>query len=787
MMRALDKKLWRDLARMRAQVVAIALVVAAGVALFVGLVTMYRSMRVSQHHYYVEQRFADLWSALARAPRSVSRELAALPGVAAVEARILTPVILDVPGMDQPASAVVISVPPQARHRLDDLYLRRGRHVEAGHSGEVMVNEAFAEKNAIAPGASLVAVIGGQRVALRVVGVALSPEYVMAIPPGSLINDDRRFAVLWMAEAELEALSGLRGAFNDVAIKLVPGADEGTVVAGIDRVLEPYGGRGAYGRDMHPSHMMLEEHLTPLAPLSVLLPSIFLLAAAFMVNVVLSRLITTQREQIGMLKAFGYSNRRLSWHYLELTLSVVAVGIVLGVPCGAWLGKVMADFYAAFFRFPVLIFRVEPAIVLTASGAAALSAMVGVLGTLRKVAALPPIVAMSPEVPAFHRSLLDRSRLVALSTPTTRMIMRNLRRRPLRSALTCTGMALAVAVLVLGESSADGFNRMRDVNYQAQQRGDMQVVLAHPRSRGKLADFLALPGVRRAEPFRAVPARVLAAGSAQDIVLYGVEEGALLRRVVDNAYRFTSPPREGAVVTAWLARRLGLGRGQSLAIEIREGRRRTVTTRIVGVVDEPTGLFAYMELGSLGRLLGEPETFSGVQLAVDPAHEPALNALLKRAPGAVAVAYRRSSLQSYREMSDAAISFERRTLVLFSVIIAFGMVYNSARIALAERSRELATMRVIGFKRAEISRILLGEIGVLALPAIPLGLALGYLLTGAVAAKVSATRMHVPWLVSVETFAYSLLVFVIAAAASALIVRRRLDHLDLSATLKARE
>lgn len=787
MIRALDKKLLRDLARMKGQTVAIALVVATAVALFVGLVTMYRSVRISQHHYYREARFADLWSSLARAPRSVARDLAALSGVRSVDARILSRAVLDVPGLDQPASAVVISIPSRAEHPVDDLYVRGGRHVEAGQRREVMVNEAFAEMNHIQPGSALTAVLGGRRVALHVVGVALSPEYVMAIPPGSELNDDRRFAVLWMAQDELEALTGLVGAFNDVAVTLVPGSDEQAVIAGIDRVLEPYGGRGAFGRGSQPSHVMLEEHLTPLAPLSVLLPAIFLLAAAFLVNVVLSRLIATQREQVGMLKAFGHSNARLAWHYLELTLAIVALGIAIGIPLGVWLGKVMTDFYGGFFRFPVLIFRVEPTTLLMASGLAIATAALGVLRTLRGVAALPPIVAMSPEVPTFRRSVLDRTGIARLLSPTTRMIARNVLRRPVRSGLTCAGMALAVAVVVLGESSSDGMDRMRDVIYQAQQRADMEVALAEPKRLGALPDFLGLPGVRRAEPVRAVPARVLAEGQAQDVVLYGLDDTAVLRRVVDSDYVTTSPPRDGVVLTAWLADRFGLERGEPVAIEIRERRRRVVTTRVAGVVDEPMGLFAYMELGSLSRLLGEPETFSGVQLAIDPTREAELSRELKRAPAAVGVGYRESSLLAYRDMSDAATVFVRQILAVFSVIIAFGMVYNSARIALAERSRELATMRVLGFTRGEISRILLGEIGILALPAIPIGFALGYLLTGAVAASASGTRFHMPWLVSPETYSFSLLVFVIAAAASALVVRRRLDHLDLIAVLKARE
>jgi putative ABC transport system permease protein len=785
--KALDVKLFRDLARMKAQAIAIALVIASGVALFVAAMTTYRSLRVSEHHYYASQRFADVWSSLARAPRPVARKLAAIPGVAAVDARVVEHAILDVRGLDEPASALVIGIPPGAGHDVDDLYLRRGRHVEPGRADEVLVNEQFAERNRLGPGDTLTAVVSGRRVALQIVGIALSPEYVMAVPPGGQTPDDRRFAVVWMAEDQLEALADLRDAFDDVAVKLVAGADERTVIAAIDRVLAPYGGHGAYGRTSNPSHMMLEEHVRQIGALAVLVPSIFLLVAAFLVNVVMSRLIATQREQIGMLKAFGYGSGRIALHYLELTLLIVVAGIAIGIPVGAWLGLLMARFYAGFFRFPVLVFSVEPAIVLAASLVAILAATSGVIGTLRRVVAMPPIVAMSPEVPSFGRGVLDRLGVSAMVTPATRMILRNLSRRPVRSTLTLAGMALALAVVVLGDSSADGINRMRDVRYQGQQRADATVTLAHPRAAGAWGDARALPGVVRAEPFRAVPARVRVGDSDQDLVLYGLRPDARLRRIVDNDFHEQPAPRGGAIVTTWLARRMGLHRGDPISFDIREGRRRIVTTRIAGTVDEPLGVAAYLDLDTLDRLLGEPDTFSGLDLATDPTRSHELYAALKRLPQAVGIDFRVGALASYREMSDTSLRFIRRLVLVFSLIIAFGVVYNSARIALAERGRELATLRVLGFTRGEISKVLLGEIGLLALPAIPLGLVLGWGLTGRVASAMTSERMHVPWLLSPGTYAFAVIVFFIEAAIAALVVRRRLDRLDLVEVLKARE
>ena len=785
-MRALDRKLFRDLGRMRVQALAIALIVASGVSLFIAMFTAYRSVRASAHHFYREQRFADVWSSLGRAPRPVARELAAIPGVAAVDARIVAPAVLDVPGLAEPASALVIGIPATPAHAVDDLYLRSGRHVEAGHAGEVLISEAFAETNHLGPGSTLSAVIAGCDVSLHIVGVALSPEHVMPIAPSG-INDDRRFAIAWMAHDDLAALVDERDAFDDVALRLAPGADEPAVIAAVDRVLAPYGGRGAYGRDSQPSNTMLEEHVVLLRSLALIVPTVFLLVAAFLVNVVLSRVIATQREQIGMLKAFGYSNARVALHYFELTVLIVGLGVVIALPVGAWLGRAIASFFTGMFRFPVLVYRVELSVVAIAAAIAIGAASLGALGALRRVAAMPPIVAMSPEVPAFRRGLLDRLRLSRALSPQSRMIVRNLTRRPLRSVLAAAGMAFAVAIIVLGTALADGTERTIDVAFQRERREDVSIHLAHPRALGTVRDFLALPGVIRAEPIRIVPARVVARDRYQDVSLIGLPRGGTLRHVVDGAYREHPPVAEGITLTRWLAERMGLRRGDLATIEIRESRRRLVTGRVIEIVDEPLFNAAYTELGALDRMLGEPETYSGVDLAIDTSRDRELYAALKRLPVAVSVDLRRAAIASFRKTSDQIVRFVRQIEIVFAIIIAFGVVYNTARIALAERGRELATLRVLGFTRGEVSAILLGEVATLAVPAIPLGSLAGYLLSGLVMRSMSGERMHVPLVVDPASYAFAVLVFIVAAAASALVVRRGLDRLDLLSTLKARE
>ena len=789
-MRALDRKLLRDLSRLRMQAIAIAMVIAAGTAVFIGTAATARALRLSEERYYAEHRFAHVWTHLVRAPETVLRELANIPGVAAVDGRLVAQGVIDVPGIAEPATGLFIGIPPTHGHVLNDIYVRRGRHVEANGADEALISEAFADRNGLKPGDSIGAVIAGQPVQVRVVGVALSPEFIMQIQPGGLIPDDRRFSVFWMSRDRLEALLDLRGAFNDMGLRLSAGANEPAVIRAVDHVLDPYGGQGAYGRSTQPSHVMLEAHIRPVAALAVVVPAIFLAVAMFLINVVLSRLVATERTQIGMLKAFGYTNGQLARHYLLLALAIAAGGYLIGVPIGVWLGRVMSVWFATFFRFPVLVFKVEPAFLLIAAITMLGSSALGAFVTLHAVARMAPIVAMMPPAPTYRPNWFDRNTFAkrVLQAPAIRMILRSVTRRPVRALLTAGGMSLSIAIVVFGGFTGDALARVMDVRFQHEERQDLSVVLRNTRSLERQWEGVPqLPGVRVAEPYRAAPARLHVGTGMQDVVVIGLQPQSRLRRLMDMHYGTMSIPHDGVVIGAWLGSQLGVHRGDSVTLEIRQGRRRMVTARVVDLIDEPLGRYVYGDLRVIGSLLEEPNTFTGVNVLVDPARARELYAALKRAPAVLGVEFRRDSLLNFRAMGDETVAFIRRIEIVFAIIIAFGVVYNTARIAVAERSHELATLRVLGFTRREISSFLLGEIGALAVPAVPLGCLFGYLLSSWLAGALSSELFRFPIVLDVRTYAFAIAVFATAAVGSALVVRRQLDRLDLVAVLKARE
>jgi putative ABC transport system permease protein len=787
-LRAIDRKVLRDLWHMRTQALAISLVMGSGVAMYVTMRSTMESLWATRSAYYERYRFADVFASVKRAPQSLASRIAAIPGVARVEMRTLAEVTLDVEGLAEPASGRLVSIPETDLPRLNDLYLRRGRYLEAGREGEVLVSEAFAEAHGFQPGDTVSAVVNGRRRPLTMVGVALSPEYVYSVRPGDFFPDDERFGIFWMAEPALAAAFDMKGAFNDVALALMTGASEKDVIDRLDLLLAPYGGLGAYSRSDQVSNWYLSEELNQLRANATVVPAIFLGVASFLLNVVLGRLIGTQRDQIGALKAFGYSHAQIGAHYLKMILLVAAVGMLLGAWAGAWLGRGMTEMYQRFYRFPIFSYQLGAQVMVEACAISLAAAVLGAMGAVQRAVRLPAAEAMRPEAPARYRpTLLERLGLQRFLSQPSRMIFRQLERRPVRSLLAALGIALAAAIMVAGRFSLDSVDYIIDFQFHAAQREDVSLSFLEAKSRRALHEVEHLPGVRRAEPFRAVAVRLRRGHRSRRVAVTGLSRDADLHRVLDRSWKRVTLPPEGLVLSDKLAELLQVRVGETLAVEVLEGRREVREVPVAGIVEEFLGTSAYMEIDALHRLLREGPSVSGAFLMVDDAELDALHARLKETPAVAGVLIRRAALASFEETIAENLTIFTLFNILFAGVIAFGVVYNSARIALSERGRELATLRVLGLTRAEISYILLGELAALTAVGVPVGLVLGYLLAGWAVSAFETELYRFPLIIDSSTYGFAAATVLVAAVVSGLIVRRRLDRLDLVAVLKSRE
>jgi putative ABC transport system permease protein len=785
---ALDRKLLRDLWGMRGQAFAIALVIVAGVTTYVSMTSIADTLQGTLAAYYRDYRFADGFASVRRAPEPVTDRLRQIPGIADVETRVTAAVSLEVPGFDEAATGMIVSVPEGAQPLLNRLYVRTGRLVEAGREDEVLLNETFADAHGLVPGSVFTGIINGRRRDLRVVGIALSPPFLMQIPPGTMFPDPERFGVMWMGRAALAAAYDMEGAFNEVAFTLSPGATIDNVIERVDLLLARYGGVGAYGRADHPSHALITEEFRQLRGMATLLPAIFLAVAAFLLNIVVTRLIALQREQIAVLKAFGYRDIEVGLHYVKLVLLIAIIGAIGGTLLGVWAGQAMGGLYLEFYRFPYLEYTLRLRVVVTAVALTTGASLVGVLRAVRRAVRLPPAEAMRPAPPAtFRRTVVERLGLQHMLDQPTRIILRNLERQPGKALLTVIGIASSCAILISGLFWTDTIDHIVRVQYRIAQRDDMTVTFVTPTASAAVYELRALPGVQHAEPFRMIPVRLRHGHRRRDTGIEGIPAGAYLRRVIDTELQPIAIPPEGIVLSTRLAEALHAQVGDEITVEVMEGRRHTRQAVVAGLAEQYLGVGAYMELNAANRLAGGGQLVSGAFLMTDDRFAAELTTALRARPAVAGVVSAERAIASYMDSAAQSMLVFTFILSLFAGVIAFGVVYNSVRIALSERDRELASMRVLGFRRSEVAYILLGEMAVLVFIAIPIGFLAGALLSTWSVAALETDMFHFPVILGRSTFGTAAVIVLIAALVSALMVRRQLNRLDLVGVLKTRE
>jgi putative ABC transport system permease protein len=787
-MHALDRKLLRDFARLWAQALAIALVLGCGVAALLTSFVMYQALGDSRDAYYERNRFADLWAPARRAPLALLSDIAALPGVRTAEARIEGMVTLDIPGREEAAVGRIISLPASGEPLLDVPLLRSGRLPDPDATNEVAVNEPFARANRFTLGDSFFANLNGTRRELTVTGTVLSPEFIYTLGPGAMMPDNEGFGVIFLPERAAAAAFDMSGAFNSLTVALYKGASEPEVIDRIDAALEPYGGTGAHGRDRQVSHSFVSSELDQLWTMTIVMPPIFFGVAAFLVNMVLGRIVALERAEIGLLKALGYSNRMIAQHYLMLAALTAAVGILIGWGAGAWLAQGMARLYARFFDFPYLIFRGSWAVYAVAALIGLASAAFGALRVALAAARLPPAVAMQPPAPPrFRRGATDRlmARL-RLSQPAM-MILRSITRWPVRAATSALGLSMAVAVLSAASFFDDAMDKMLDTTFGLANRQDAVLMFAENRPEIVLDALRGLPGALQIEGQLVEPVVLRNGHLEKHTTLEARRPGADLSRIVGGSGRVIAAPPGGVVLAARLARQLGLSPGDTVEVDFLSGRRETAILPVTATIEQYIGLAAYMDFEALNALRRQAPQVSVANLTLDPAQKSDFHRALNGMPALAGTAMITDMRRSFDETLRENISITATVYIILAVLITVGVTYNGARIQLSERARELASLRILGFSRGEVSFILVGEVMVLALLAQPPGWLAGLGIAWAFTQGIESDLYEVPFVIVPATFARASLIVLLTALGSAMVVRRRIDRLDLVAVMKTRE
>lgn len=787
-MTSLNRKLARDLWRMKGQAIAIAAVVATGVLLLVMQTGLVISLEETRRAYYERYRLADIFAPVSRAPLRLVEDLEAIPGIASVMGRVVGDALIDVDGEELPIRSRVISLSPRGEPDLNAIYLVAGHGLDPGHPEEVLLLNGFAEAHGLEPGDMLKITINGLRRQFRIAGLAMSPEFLYTAAPGEFYSDDSRFAVMWMHTSAIAAAFDMEGAFNEALVSLGRGASVESVLDAVDRVLASYGNRGAFGLGDLVSNRFVTEEIAGLRATSSTVPPVFLAVAAFLLYIVISRMIQAEREEIGLMKAFGYSDIEIGGHYLKFVLAVAVAGAVAGCLSGIAAGRAMTGFYLNFFKFPFLVFRLDPTSFVTGFSISVLTASAGGLIALRHIFLLTPATAMRPPTPPdFSRAGTFARTLVIFLDQPSRMVLRRLARQPFRMAGAVIGIACAMALSTAMTAIISSYDRMLDLTFAVIDRSDLSVTFTNPVSQDAIYALRRMPGVIEAEPVRIVPAVMRHGRHSYRGSVNGLEQQARLYRAVTGSTEQIQIPGEGIVLSTGLAETLGIGPGQILTIDVREGRQPVVRVPVSAISESLMGSPAFMRIDSLNRTLDDPGWVSGAYLRIDGAQSRELYAKLRNMPLVAGVSRKNDARASLQKLMDEGAGFMRYVMLVTAGIITFGVIYNTARIAQAERTRDLASLRVIGFTRGETAFVLLGELGAVTLLALPIGAVMGYFLSFAIAAGFSTDLYRITVAFTPSSYGVAAAAVLAAAILSGWLVKRDIDRVDLVAALKTGE
>jgi putative ABC transport system permease protein len=787
-MKALNRKVWRDLWRMKGQVFAITLVVMSGVATFIMFITTMHSLDRTRNSFYHDYNFADVFVNLKRAPENLKDKIKEVPGVNQVETRVSAYVKLDISGFPEPVTGHIVSVPDDGQPLLNRLHIRKGRLADPAKDNEVVINETFAHAHGFNLGDQFAAIINGKWKKLTITGIALSPEFILVMRPYAMSPDFKRYGILWMSRKAISKAYNMEGAFNDIALTLYPGAKVSDVLRELDNIVERYGGYGAYARKDQISHRLLNEEFNMLRNMSKIFPTIFICVAAFLLNVVMSRTINTQREQIAALKAFGYDNIHIGIHYAQLVVLIILAGLIIGIVAGIWLGKILGGIYMEVYRFPALAFVLKPWVIISAIIISIVSALLGTLHSLWRAAKQPPAEAMRPEPPAKYQiTLLEKMGIGRTLSQPSRIIARNIERKPIRTFLSVIGIAVACATMISSGFFKDSVDYMVNVQFVLSQKEDMAVGFVEPTSYRALYELKEMEGVHHAETFRTVPVKFKFGRSSYKTVINGIEPDSRLHPLLDTNLKPVALPQEGIVLNDYLGKILGVKAGDMLTVEALEGSKEIRQVQVVALVKLYLGVMGYMDVKALNRLMKEGDAVSGIYLTADAQYQEKLYRSFVNMPRVSGTIVRKNEIRNFYDVQAKGMLFFTFIATLMACSISIGVVYNNARIALSERSRELSSLRVLGYTRGEISYILLGELAFIALAAIPLGFLVGHALCGYIAAVLQSDLFRIPLVIELKTFSLAAAVVLASASISGLIVRHKLDHLDLVEVLKTRE
>ncbi|HPR92658.1 MAG TPA: FtsX-like permease family protein [Syntrophomonadaceae bacterium] len=785
---ALFYKLMRTIWNTRGQFISLGLVVSLGIMTYICMSATYFNLENNMARFYRECNFADYYFQVASAPEQIINQIRTVPGVAAVNGRVIKDIKV-IKRKQEQATVRIVGYPVNAGTVINRLHLYGGRMFEDdsfSNGMETILDPQFSEVNRLTTGSEIMVVANGKEVPLTVRGTATTPEFSYPVKNiTTMLNDPTSFGVAIIPQYQAQKLLNMGGQINSIIIKIAPGSNERYIKEEIKAILKPYGYQGDYPKKDQNSNSFLRDQLRQLRAETRVIPTIFLLAAIAIQFVMLGRMIKSQRLQIGIMKALGYKSNQIIWHYTSYALIIGLSGTLIWILAGLFLSEYLTDLYLSFYNLPHYTNKISGEVIL-------ISLMLGIgVGLLsgwlaaRRIVFINPSESMRPEPPIQGRKIFfeNWTALWSRINSSWKMSLRGIGRHPTRFWVTVMGVAFAAALLVVSMFFHDSIGYIEKKAYYIDQKFDLLAQFNTPQDINNSDLITGIKGVILTEPIIEVPIKISRDQKSSNVILQGFPADSRMKTVEGTHGQSLPIPTEGIIVGLKTAEKLNIQVGDLVKIEteLGIGSNQESVIRVVGISRQVAGKNSFASIATVNDLLREHNLITGVMMKVDPVFSQAAEVELIEMPGVADILSREKEVENFNRNMDS-LEVAMQVLTLFAIMLGCAISYNSSVISFGERLREFATLRVIGMKNSEIAGILGKETILQGVLGLCLGLPLGRLLAGGVAGMVSSEVYEFRAIVYPETYLTSILLTAFFVLAGYLIAIRgisRLNHLEI--------
>jgi len=698
-----------------AQFLGMAAIIAVGISFYIGFNTMLVNLHHTQDVFYADNNFADHYFYVVKAPEAVVKQVENVDGIKKATGRIQK----DIPVLKDDGSRATVrltsySLPLEIEvNRIQILEGRYFQKYPGGGAFEVMIDPAFFTTNHINFGDTLDLIAENHKYPVTIVGTAAGPEFSYPMKDSSnLITDYNTFGIMMMPHNQAQKVLNLPGQINQVIVQFVPGADIDAAVKSINTILEPYGSLMDFPRQDQSSHAVLDAKLDGIESVSGFMPALFLLVAAAIQFVLISRMVKTQRIQIGILKAIGYNNSQIIAHFSTYTLIVGILGASMGVGLGIALSSYFSSMFAMYFNLPATLGTVNLQVIINSIVLALGVSLLAGLTASRGVVSISPAESMRPTPPASsRRSMLEAWTWLWNKLDTSwKMVFRTISRNHLRLMITLMGVAVAVGLLFLSLVAQDSVNYLMMHHFTDEISYDYMLQFEKPVKNYELLSISNIDGVQQTEGFFALPVEIHFNGKSTDDLLQGQSSSSTLKLPAAENGSSLNIPEEGIIISQKTAAELGVNVGDTVnaATALAIGPKHTADLRITAINHQLFGSEAYASIEQVNRIMQESSLVSGAMLLVNANKIEALETELAEIPGIASIQSRQDEIDNVTSYMDTVTS-TIGSMLFFATLLGFVIIFNSVLLSFNERKRELISLLAVGFTHQEISWLLFKE------------------------------------------------------------------------------